>query len=269
MTWLLISPNYRKKIVNLFFEPSTRTQYSFAIAASRLGMCVINFNTAHSSLQKRETLLDTVNCFVDLGTDLIVLRSKQEQYYNQLTEVKTAIINGGDGTGSHPTQVLLDLVTIFEQFHRFHGLKALIVGDIRHSRVAKSHYKTLKRLGVMVDVAGPTEFSEPGLNNISTPMNSWATYDVILLLRYQRERHVDAGDLEMTALNKHWGLTVTRHATLKPQAIVIHPGPVNWGWEITPQLAKSQHLRIRAQVTNGVYTRMALITWLLGCDFPN
>ena len=155
----------QKVVANLFFEPSTRTHYSFDKAAYNLGCRTQNFEAANSSVQKGETLYDTVKFFESIGCDAVVIRHPKENYYEDLIErIKIPVVSGGDGTGNHPSQSLLDLMTIREEFGHFEGLKIVIVGDIVHSRVAHSNYEIMQRLGMEVYTSGPREFEEAGYN---------------------------------------------------------------------------------------------------------
>ena len=150
-----------KVIANLFFEPSTRTHYSFDMAALKLGCKTQNFDTENSSLKKGETLYDTIKTFEMFGVDAVVIRHTKNEYYNELIEkIKIPILNAGDGTGNHPTQSLLDLLTIRQEFGHFEGLKAVIVGDVKHSRVAHTNIKVMERLGMTVYTSGPEEYKE-------------------------------------------------------------------------------------------------------------
>ncbi|MCL1963511.1 MAG: aspartate carbamoyltransferase, partial [Firmicutes bacterium] len=151
-----------KVVCNLFFEPSTRTQYSFCVAQEKMGMRVISFHPQSSSLHKNETFYDTVKTFDSFGVDAMVIRHSENEYYRRLPGLKTPIINGGDGTGNHPTQSLLDLLTIRQEFGRLSGLKAAIIGDVKHSRVAHTNYAVMRRLGMHPVVSGPAEFLDEG-----------------------------------------------------------------------------------------------------------
>ena len=173
-----------KKVVNMFFENSTRTHYSFIKAEQNLGMIDTNFNAEASSLKKGESLYDTVKTFEALGFDCFIIRHPQNNYFNELNNINVPIMNGGDGTGNHPTQSLLDLMTIKEEFGSFEGLKVTIVGDIRHSRVAHTNIEVMKRLGMEVFISGPKEFDDGSSEYID--FNKAVTdMDVIMLLRVQ------------------------------------------------------------------------------------
>lgn len=253
-------PNFSDKIAcNMFFEPSTRTQYSFNVAELRLGMRVVSFNAAASSLNKNESFYDTVKTFDSFGPDAIVIRHTQNEYYAPLLgHINASLLNGGDGTGNHPTQSLLDLMTIKQEFGRFEGLKCVIAGDISHSRVAHTDYEVMRRLGMEVVTAGPDEFLEPGLDteDFDTAVK---TSDIVMMLRVQHERH--AHSMSMTAEQYHaaYGLTVEREKAMKDKAIIMHPAPVNRGVELADSLMECPRARIFKQMSNGVFVRMAAL----------
>ncbi|NGP44319.1 aspartate carbamoyltransferase catalytic subunit [Bacillaceae bacterium SIJ1] len=250
---------------NLFFEPSTRTKSSFEMAERRLGMDVIPFEVSQSSVEKGETLYDTVKTLESIGVDLIVIRHCEEAYYEQLVEATScSIINAGDGCGDHPTQSLLDLVTIYQEFGTFQDLKVVIAGDICHSRVARSNITALTTLGVDVAVSGPEKWRDRSLEKVA-PYRDFdeavQDSDVVMMLRIQNERH-DQIVVDKAYLSKH-GLTEERAARMKPGAIIMHPAPVNRGVEMASALVESESSRIFKQMTNGVFTRMAVIEAVL------
>lgn len=259
--------NYQgeKIVANLFFEPSTRTHYSFDTAELRLGCKTLNFDAENSSLKKGETLYDTVKTFEAFGIDAIVIRHKKDQYYNELVgKIKIPIINGGDGVSSHPSQSLLDLYTIKKEFGNFKGLNIAIVGDIKHSRVAHTNIEIMKRLGMNVYISGPEEFKEKRYNykKLDEIIDKM---DIIMLLRVQFERHSD--NLKITnqeEYTKYYGINNKRIKQMKKQAIIMHPAPFNRGMEITDDVVECKKSRIFEQVRNGVYVRMALINMILG-----
>ena len=253
---------HNRIFVNMFFESSTRTQYSFEVAAAKLGMHVVTFNSETSSVNKSETLYDSVKTFESLGADAVCIRHPMTNYYDNFGALDMAIINGGDGTGRHPTQSLLDLYTIYKEFKSFDNLKVLIIGDIVHSRVAKTNILMMEKLGITVKVTGPKAFADPQYNNI-TKIDDLSQYDVVMLLRYQKERHGDKHDLNQGVFYKEWGFTKERYQALKPTAIIMHPGPVNRGIEIDSDLVESPKSRIFQQMANGIAIRAALITLLL------
>ena len=247
-----------KIIASLFFEPSTRTQNSFTTAAMRLGAQVITFNTQVSSMQKGESFYDTVKTFESFGTDAIIIRHKENEYYKQLESIKVPILSGGDGTGNHPTQSLLDLLTIRQEFSHFKGLKVCIVGDIAHSRVAHTNYDVMQRLGMEVFTSGPDEFKEEGYNYIDFD-TAVENMDIIMLLRIQHERLSSDMQMSKEEYNRQFGLTVKRVAKMKPRAIIMHPAPFNRNVEIDDDVVECEKSRIFKQVQNGVYVRMAVI----------
>ncbi|MGL4383512.1 MAG: aspartate carbamoyltransferase catalytic subunit [Bacilli bacterium] len=246
----------RKIILNLFFEASTRTHYSFEMAALRLGCKTINFDPDTSSLKKDETMIDTIRFFSRMHPDVMIIRSTQEKFYEALDDISIPIINGGDGTLDHPTQTLLDLVTIYENFKTISNLKILIVGDIKHSRVAHSNIKVLKRLGNEIYLAGPQDFQEDDLTYVDLD-----TYlpkvDVVMLLRIQNERHLDK--FNSNEYHQSYGLSKARYDTLKDRAIIMHPAPFNRDIEIASDVLDLQQCKIFDQMENGLYLRMAVI----------
>ncbi len=248
-------------MANLFFEPSTRTQYSFEKAMHDLGIKVTSFQASNSSLQKGESLYDTVKTFEALGYDGLVIRHPQKNYYEQLTNIDLPIISGGDGSGEHPSQCLLDLLTIYQEFKSFENLKVAIVGDIKHSRVAKSNYEALTRLNAQVVMSGPTNLQEQGYPY--QPLDELIDeVDVVMLLRVQLERH--QGNLvDKVAYNNLYGLNQERYERLKPNAIIMHPAPINRGVEIVDELVEADKSRIFKQMNNGVHMRKAMIERIL------
>lgn len=256
---------------NLFFENSTRTHKSFEVAEKKLGLEVIEFDAGHSSVQKGETLYDTVLTMSALGVDVAVIRHGDENYYDQLIQSKTihcAIVNGGDGSGQHPSQCLLDLMTIHEEFGHFDGLKVAIVGDITHSRVAKSNMQMLKRLGAEVFFSGPQEWYDPSFDVYGqyVPLDDLVSQvDVVMMLRVQHERHQAKDEENFTKERYHqqYGLTVERAKKMKKTAIIMHPAPVNRDVELADSLVEGLQSRIVTQMTNGVYVRMAILEAIL------
>lgn len=253
----------KKVVANLFFEPSTRTHYSFDMAEGNLGCRTQNFEAGNSSLTKGETLYDTCKLFESIGCSALVIRHSQDDYYKQLDGLKIPVLNAGDGKGNHPSQSLLDLMTIKEEFGHFDGLKVVIVGDVKHSRVAHSNYEIMKRLGMEVCFSGPAEYQEDGysfypLDDIIEDM------DVVMLLRVQHERHSDDSSFSKEDYHQKYGLTMERYGKMKKTAIIMHPAPVNRGVEIDDQLVESEKSRIFKQMENGVYVRMAMLHKVIG-----
>ncbi|MDR7076355.1 aspartate carbamoyltransferase catalytic subunit [Neobacillus niacini] len=248
---------------NLFFENSTRTKSSFEIAERRLGLDVIPFEVQTSSVQKGETLYDTVKTLESIGVNAIVIRHGQDRYFDELVgKVTIPVINGGDGCGHHPTQSLLDLLTIYQEFGRFSGLKIAVIGDIRHSRVARSNADTLTRLGAEVIFSGPIEWFDHHSLSASRfrPIDeAIAEADVVMLLRVQHERHQKKGSYTAADYHKQFGLTLEREQNMKPNSIIMHPAPVNRNVEISDKLVECKRSRIFKQMENGVYVRMAVL----------
>lgn len=256
--------------MNLFFENSTRTHTSFEMAEQRLGLGVISFQPSSSSMTKGESLLDTLKTVEAIGVDLAVVRHSQNAYYEPIlaADLELSLINAGDGSGEHPSQSLLDMMTIYQEFGHFDGLKIGIIGDIAHSRVARSNAELLTRLGAQVVFAGPDswfpeEFKQFGSHMAIAELVVKA--DVLMLLRVQHERLSDEMEEGFDASEYHqrFGLTAARVDQMKPQAIIMHPGPVNRGVEIDSDLVESPHSRIFKQMSNGMFMRMAIITDIL------
>ncbi|MEH7502398.1 aspartate carbamoyltransferase catalytic subunit [Neobacillus drentensis] len=248
---------------NLFFEPSTRTKSSFEVAQRRLGLEVIPFEVLTSSVQKGETLYDTVKTLESIGVKTIVIRHEQDRYFDELVgKVNIPIINGGDGCGHHPTQSLLDLMTIQQEFGQFAGLKIAIIGDIRHSRVARSNADVLTRLGAEVVFSGPEEWFDTRSVEISRyrPIDQAVQEaDVVMLLRVQHERHQNKSSFTANEYHKQFGLTLEREKMMKTGSIIMHPAPINRNVEIADSLVECKRSRIFKQMENGVYVRMAAI----------
>ncbi|MEH7110857.1 aspartate carbamoyltransferase catalytic subunit [Neobacillus niacini] len=259
-TW---RPKTQMFSANLFFEASTRTKSSFEIAERRLGLDVIPFEVNTSSVQKGETLYDTVKTLEAIGVNTIVIRHGQDRYFDELVgKINIPIINGGDGCGHHPTQSLLDLLTIYQEFGGFSGLKIAIIGDIRHSRVARSNADTLTRLGADVIFSGPLEwFDQHSLSAARyRPIDeAIRDADVVMLLRVQHERHQKKGSFTAADYHRQFGLTLEREKTMKPNSIIMHPAPVNRNVEISDSLVECKRSRIFKQMENGVYVRMAVL----------
>lgn len=252
-----------KIIANCFFEPSTRTQYSFNTAELRLGMRVLSFNASSSSLNKGESFYDTIKTFESFGIDGIVIRDKQDRYYEQLKNLSFHILNAGDGAGDHPTQSLLDLLTIRNEFGHFKGLKIAIVGDISHSRVAHTNIEVMERLGMECYVSGPGEYREPGYKFIDFD-EAVDKMDIIMLLRVQHERHTEKMHISPQDYRQNYGLNMQRVNRMKPNAIIMHPAPFNRKAEIEDDVVECEKSRIFRQITNGVLVRMAVILKTVG-----
>ncbi len=257
-----------KTIINLFFENSTRTRTSFELAAKRLSADAVNISVSSSSLTKGETLVDTALNLDAMDPDCIVVRHGSAGVPHQLAKVsKAAIVNAGDGSNEHPTQALLDAMTIREHKKKIEGLEVAIVGDILHSRVARSNIHLLTKLGANVRVAGPgtlvpddfRHFVESGLTVCGHVEESIKDADVVMILRIQTERQNSAFFPTLREYSIHYGLTNDRLDLAKKDAIVLHPGPMNRGIEIASEVADSSRSLILDQVKYGVAVRMAVL----------
>nr|WP_251027563.1 aspartate carbamoyltransferase catalytic subunit [Bacillus sp. ISL-41] len=260
-TW---QPKEKLFISNLFYEPSTRTKSSFEMAERKLGLEVIPFEVQTSSVLKGETLYDTVKTLEAIGTDALVIRHSADNFFSELEKgIRIPIINAGDGKGHHPTQSLLDLMTIQQEFGSFTGLTVTIIGDILHSRVARSNADALVRLGAKVIFSGPEEWVDQ--NNLSEdccymPVDeAIKSADVVMLLRVQHERHDGKLLFDKNEYHRNYGLTIERERLMKKGSIILHPAPVNRGIEIADELVESPKSRIFKQMENGVYIRMAVL----------
>ena len=263
-----------KTVVNMFFEESTRTRISFELAARALSANVVSISAKGSSVEKGESLMDTMRTLQALGADLLVMRhSEAGAPYFLAQHFHGSVINAGDGGHAHPTQGLLDLFTIYERFGRIEGLKVVIVGDILHSRVARSDLWGLTTMGAHVTLCapntllGPTRFWKatwPTITTTSDLDEAVSGADVVMTLRLQKERQ-QAGLLpSLREYTRFFAITAERMARAASHAIVMHPGPMNEGVEIMPDVATSAQSVIEDQVTNGVAVRMALLYRLAG-----
>lgn len=255
----------RTLIANLFFEPSTRTHFSFASAELQLGAKVEDFMAKGSSVEKGETLYDTVKTFESIGYDAVVIRHSEDEYFNQLEKINIPILNAGDGCGNHPTQCLLDLLTIYQEFHTFEGIKVAVIGDVKHSRVAHSIKEAMDLLGGEVCFSGPHEWmdDESNYKEVDEAIE-WA--DVVMMLRIQHERHGQSMKMSKEEYLDKYGLTKERHARMKKHAIIMHPAPVNRGVEIDTDLVEASNSRIFKQMQNGVLVRKAVIKRAFGYE---
>ena len=249
-----------KIVFNVFYENSTRTAMSFATAAHRLGASAIALSVEHSSVKKGETLEDTARTLNAMRPDALVIRHRDNGAPAAVAEIMEApVLNAGDGTNEHPTQALLDAATIRHRIGRIEGLKVAICGDIRHSRVARSNAKLLPRLGAEVRLAGPPDLMPVDVPALSIDQ-AIAGADVVMMLRVQRERlEAELGDAPGEYLQRY-GLTAKRLATASPEALVMHPGPMNRGVEIDGDVADDpERSLITLQVEMGVAVRMACL----------
>lgn len=257
-----------KVVMNLFLEPSTRTRSSFEMASKLLGMDVINFTPENSSLKKGETLYDTLRTIESLGVDAIILRHSDDQVFEQLApKIKCSMINAGAGKNEHPTQGLLDLFTLYQEFKNLQGLKVVICGDIKHSRVAGSMIVAAEKFGIDLHLCGPEELM-PDKTKINSAVKFSSFDDVIpsadavMMLRIQLERH-DSFGLSAESYLRDYGMTKVRANKMKESAIIMHPGPFNRNVEIEDEVVECAKSRIFSQVENGVYMRMSILDWLL------
>ena len=262
-----------RTVINLFFEASTRTRTSFEIAAKRLSADAVNISVSTSSVSKGETLLDTARNLEAMAPDCIVIRHSSAGAPHHLARFcNAAIVNAGDGAHEHPTQALLDALTIREHKGHIAGLKVAIIGDILHSRVARSNIYLLSKLGATISVAGPgtlvpPEFAdliEQGVRVERDIQDSIADADVVMILRMQRERQTEAFFPSMREYAVHYGLHLSHLSQAASDAIVMHPGPMNRGIEISSEIADGGRSLILDQVTNGVAVRMAVLYLLAG-----
>lgn len=259
-----------KTAVNLFYEPSTRTRTSFELAAKRLSMDVINFSVNTSSVVKGEGLIDTAMTVQALGADFIIIRHTSSGAPHLLANhLRASVINAGDGTNEHPTQALLDAFTIKEKKGRIKGLQIAIVGDIAHSRVAKSNIYCLTNLGAKVRLIGPPtliqkEVREMGVEVFHNMEEGLKGVDVLIMLRIQMERQGKGFFPSTDEYSRNWGLTPARLSLAEDNAIVMHPGPMNRGIEIVSEIADGPRSVILEQVTNGIAVRMAVMYLLSG-----
>lgn len=265
-----------RTVVNLFFEDSTRTRISFESAAKRLSADVINFSAKGSSVSKGESLKDTAQTLQAMGADAVVIRHGASGAAQRLADsawISASVINAGDGTHEHPTQALLDAYTIRSKFpdltKDFNGLRVAIVGDILHSRVARSNVLLLTKLGATVTLVAPPTLIPVGV----TDWNAKVSYDldsvlkdvdVLMMLRVQSERMANSFFPSEREYSRGYGLDLTRLNSLSSNSIVMHPGPMNRGLEISAESADSHKSVVLAQVSNGVLVRMAVLYQLLG-----
>lgn len=256
-------------VLNLFFEASTRTKLSFELAEKRLSADVVNFSKSGSSVQKGETFKDTVNNIISMKVDIIVVRHESAgvpQFLTRFTNAK--IINAGDGRHEHPTQALLDIYSIEEKIGSIKGKKICIVGDIAHSRVALSNIFALKKLGAEVSVCGPltmmpVNIGELGVKIYSDINKAIAENDVLNVLRIQLEREAGSSIPDLREYREYFGINVERIEKNNKDILILHPGPINRGVELSSDVADGPYQIILNQVTNGVAVRMAIL-YLLG-----
>lgn len=260
-----------KTIINFFFEPSTRTRLSFEIAAKRMSADTFNIAASTSSATKGETLIDTARNLQAMNPDMIIIRHGSSGAPSLLTHhIEASIINAGDGTHQHPSQALLDMMTVREHKGKIEGLKIAIIGDIAHSRVAHSDILGFTKLGAEVRVAGPSTFMVPGLDLLGARVcdsvaEAITDADVVMALRIQKERQDDPLIPSLREYAQFYGINnslLRKHA--RPDALIMHPGPINRGIEMNPDVADGKGSVILEQVTNGVAVRMALLYLVMG-----
>lgn len=259
-----------KTVVNLFFESSTRTLTSFEIAAKRLSADTINFSVNASSISKSETLIDTARSIGAMLPDVIVIRHSQAGAPEMLSRmVKSSVVNAGDGAHEHPSQALLDLLTVKEKKERFEGLKVAIVGDIGASRVARSNIYGFTKMGAEVRVAGPPTMLPPqveqlGVKAYTNIREAVVDADVIMMLRIQMERHSKLLFPSIREYSQYFCLTKDILELARENAMIMHPGPINRDVEISSEIADGPYSVILEQITNGVAVRMAILYLLAG-----
>lgn len=261
-----------KTIVNLFYEASTRTRTSFEIAGKWLSADVINFSASGSSTSKGESFLDTAKNIAAMSPDVVVVRHSSSGAAAILaSELPCSIVNAGDGAHEHPTQALLDLLTIREKKGHLEGLHVAIVGDIAHSRVARSNIHAMRKLGMTVTVAGPPTLIPPFVQELGVKVayrleDAIRDVDIVMMLRLQHERMMASGLIpSLREYSRFWGLTLDRlQAHARPDVVIMHPGPVNRGVEISPEVADGPYSVILDQVAKGVAVRMGVLLLLAG-----
>ncbi len=251
-------------VVNLFFEPSTRTSLSFQMAAQRLGLHTLHFSVEKSSVCKGESLIDSLQTVDALGVDIAIVRHGDD-WLNMVQDqaLNLSLVNAGSGYWEHPTQALLDALTIYQHFGTFQNLTVAIAGDVHHSRVARSDAILFQKLGAKVIFTGPEKLSTNDITGVA-----WMDFDsaisaadVVIMLRVQHERHQTA--FNITNYNQQYGLNDARLKQLKNDTIILHPGPVNRNVEITDSVLDNPRCKVLKQVTNGVAIRMAVLEWCM------
>jgi aspartate carbamoyltransferase catalytic subunit len=259
-----------RTVVNLFYEASTRTRTSFEIAGKWLSADVINWSASGSSVAKGESLLDTARNIEAMSPDVVVVRHSASGAAQLLARaLRCAVVNAGDGAHEHPTQALLDLLTIREKKGHLEGLSVAIVGDIARSRVARSNIHGMKKLGMTVTVAGPPTLIPPFVQELGVKVShrleeAIADVDVIMMLRLQQERMTGGLIPSLREYARYWGLTRASLSGARQDVLIMHPGPVNRGIELAPEVADGPYSVILDQVANGVAVRMAVLYLLAG-----
>lgn len=262
--------NAGKTLALMFFEPSTRTRSSFEMAAFKLGLRVLNFTAAESSVKKGETVFDTAQNIEALKPDAMVIRHSGSGIPLKVSRMlKIPIINAGDGFHAHPTQALLDAYTMWEKFGDFKNLSVLIVGDIAHSRVARSNIKCLKMLGAKVKVCGPPTLIPPFASELGVEVSynldsCLESANVVMALRMQTERQASFQVPSLKEFSSLYGITAERLKTIKKDAIILHPGPVNRGVELMSLVFRDPRSKVMEQVQNGAWLRATLLKEVMG-----
>ena len=254
-----------KSILTLFYENSTRTRVSFEMASKFMSAAAANISASASSVAKGETLIDTGKTLDMMGTDVIIIRHPMTAAPHLLAKhVNASVINAGDGANEHPTQALLDMFTMRERYGSLDGLRVTIVGDILHSRVARSNIFGLRRMGAHVTVAGPATLLMPHIEDLGAQASTDVASavrgaDVVMALRIQKERQKSGLFPSLAEYSRIWGIDEDVQALAAPHALIMHPGPMNRGVEITSAVAESQESVINEQVRNGLAVRMAIL----------
>lgn len=255
-----------KIFANVFYEPSTRTRCSFEVAAKRLGAEIVNFVPENSSVKKGETVYDTLRSLESLGIDGIIFRHSDDHVFESLhSKFHLPLLNAGAGKNEHPSQGLLDLLTLHQEFGKLQGLKIAICGDVKHSRVAGSLMVAAERFGMEIYLCGPQELLPQTDKPFITKRNFdevLPTVDAVMLLRIQLERH-ESLELKADEYHKEFGLDLARVQKMRKDAIILHPGPFNRGIEIADDIVEHPQSRIFKQMSNGVFARMAILEWAL------
>ena len=255
-----------KIFANVFYEPSTRTRCSFEIAAKRLGADVVNFVPENSSVKKGETVYDTLKTLESLGVDGIVFRHSDDHVFESLHQkFELPLLNAGAGKNEHPSQGLLDLLTLFQEFGKLEGLKVAVCGDVKHSRVAGSLMVAAEKFGMEIYLCGPEDLlptpNKPFIKKVNFD-EVLPQVDAVMMLRVQLERH-ESLELNAKEYNSQYGMTLSRIQKMKKNAIVLHPGPFNRGVEVDDEIVEHPQSRIFKQMSNGVFARMAILEWSL------
>jgi aspartate carbamoyltransferase catalytic subunit len=253
-----------KIFANVFYEPSTRTRCSFEIAAKRLGADVVNFVPENSSVKKGETVYDTLKSLESLGVDGIIFRHSDDHVFDHLqSKFELPLLNAGAGKHEHPSQGLLDLLTLKQEFGKLEGLKVAVCGDVKHSRVAGSLMVAAEKFGMEIYLCGPDELIPSNTNSFIKKVNFdeiLPKVDAVMMLRIQLERH-ESLELDAASYYKEFGMTPDRVNKMQDHAIILHPGPFNRGVEIADEIVEHPKSRIFKQMSNGVFARMAILEW--------